>query len=152
MGCHQRAPRGERLQPVAHERLCELFLRAEQALQLAPDRGITVQRPVQPGEATQQCVVHRPGPDALQGQQVFGNDLGWRISLPLIERQAPFDHFARELDDVGRNGMEMGFMEVAGLCPLPDANHIDDWFASLRLGAEFLLAAQELIQLDPAQF
>ena len=43
-------------------------------------------------------------------------------------------------------------MEVAGLCPLPDANHIDDWFASLRLGAEFLLAAQELIQLDPAQF
>ena len=59
---------------------------SEQALQLAPDRGITVQRPVQPGEATQQCVVHRPGPDALQGQQVFGNDLGWRISLPLIER------------------------------------------------------------------
>ena len=97
MGRHQRAPRGERLQPVAHERLCELFLRAEQALQLAPDRGITVQRPVQPGEASQQCVVHRPGPDALQGQQVFGNDLGWRISLPLIERQAPLDHFAREL-------------------------------------------------------
>ena len=39
MGCHQRAPRGERLQPVAHERLCELFLRAEQALQLAVDLG-----------------------------------------------------------------------------------------------------------------
>ena len=71
-------------------------------------------------------------------------------SLPPLTL-VPFDHFARELDDVARNGMEMGFMEVAGLCPLPDANHIDDWFASLRLGAEFLLAAQELIQVDPAK-
>ena len=42
-------------------------------------------------------------------------------------------------------------MEVAGLCPLRDAHHIDDWFASVRLGAEFLLAAQELIQVDPAK-
>ncbi|WP_246524943.1 hypothetical protein [Sphingobium phenoxybenzoativorans] len=72
-------------------------------------------------------------------------------SLPPLTL-VPFDHFARELDDVGRNGMEMGFMDLAGLCPLRQANHIDDWFASLRLGAEFLLAAQELIQLDPAQF
>jgi hypothetical protein len=73
-------------------------------------------------------------------------------SLPPLTL-VPFDHFARELDDVGRNGMEMGFMEVAGLCPLPDADsgHIDDWFASLAVGAEFLLAAQELIQLDPTQ-
>lgn len=71
-------------------------------------------------------------------------------SLPPLTL-VPFDHFARELDDVGRNGMEMGFMDVAGLCPLPNANHIDEWFASLRLGAEFLLAAQKLIQLDPAQ-
>ncbi|MGI9376010.1 MAG: hypothetical protein ACR2PC_07955 [Tsuneonella suprasediminis] len=71
-------------------------------------------------------------------------------SLPPLTL-VPFDHFARELDDVGRHGMEMGFMEVAGLCPLRHANHVDDWFASLRLGAEFLLAAQELIQLDPAQ-
>ncbi|MEG8219622.1 hypothetical protein OSJ57_03160 [Sphingomonas sp. HH69] len=71
-------------------------------------------------------------------------------SLPPLTL-VPFDQFARELDDVARNGMEMGFMEVAGLCPLRHANHIDDWFASLRLGAEFLLAAQELIQLDPAQ-
>ena len=63
----------------------------------------------------------------------------------------PFEHFARELDDVARHGMEMGFMDVAGLCPLPDAENIDDWFASLRLGARFLLAAQDLIQLDPAQ-
>lgn len=72
-------------------------------------------------------------------------------SLPPLTL-VPFDHFTRELDDVGRNGMEMGFMDVAGLCPLPDVDRIDEWFASLRLGAEFLLAAQELIQLDPAQF
>ncbi len=71
-------------------------------------------------------------------------------SLPPLTL-VPFDHFARELDDVARNGMEMGFMEVAGLCPLRDAHHIDDWFASVRLGAEFLRAAQELIQVDPAK-
>lgn len=70
-------------------------------------------------------------------------------SLPPLTL-VPFEQFARELDDVARNGMEMGFMDLAGLCPLPDANQIDDWFASLRLGAEFLLAAQDLIQLDPA--
>jgi len=63
----------------------------------------------------------------------------------------PFEQFARELDDVARNGMELGFMDVAGLCPLPDADRIDDWFASLAVGARFLLAAQELIQLDPAK-
>lgn len=63
----------------------------------------------------------------------------------------PFEQFARELDDVARGGMEMGFMDVAGLCPLSDADRVDEWFASLRLGARFLLAAQELIQLDPAK-
>jgi hypothetical protein len=62
----------------------------------------------------------------------------------------PFDQFARELDDVGRHGMEQGFMDVAGLCPLTDASQVDAWFASLRLGAELLLAAQDLINLDPA--
>lgn len=61
----------------------------------------------------------------------------------------PFDQFARELDDVGRHGMEMGFMDVAGICQLPDAGPIDDWLASLRLGADLLIAAQELIQIDP---
>ena len=71
-------------------------------------------------------------------------------SLPPLTL-VPFEHFARELDDVARHGMEMGFMDVAGLCPLPDAENIDDWFASLRLGARFLLAAQDLIQLDPAK-
>lgn len=71
-------------------------------------------------------------------------------SLPPLTL-VPFEHFARELDDVARHGMEMGFMDVAGLCPLPDAGHIDDWFASLRLGARLLLAAQDLIQLDPAK-
>jgi hypothetical protein len=61
----------------------------------------------------------------------------------------PFEHFARELDDVARHGMEYGFMDIAGLCPLSDASWIDDWFASLQLGAQFLLAAQTLIQFDP---
>ncbi len=69
-------------------------------------------------------------------------------SLPPLTL-VPFEQFARELDDVARSGMEMGFMDVAGLCPLPDATLVDDWFASLRLGAQFLLAAQDLIRLDP---
>lgn len=63
----------------------------------------------------------------------------------------PFDHFTRELDDVARHGMEMGFTDIAGIVPVEDANLIDDWFASLALGAHFLLAAQALIQLDPAK-
>jgi hypothetical protein len=58
------------------------------------------------------------------------------------------DHFARELDDVGRHGMEQGFMDIAGICQLPDVDHVDRWFASLQIGAEFLLAAQDLINLD----
>lgn len=61
----------------------------------------------------------------------------------------PVEQFAREVDDVGRHGMEYGFMDIAGLCPLRDPKRIEDWFASLRLGAQFLLAAQNLIQLDP---
>ncbi|BAI96668.1 hypothetical protein SJA_C1-18340 [Sphingobium indicum UT26S] len=61
----------------------------------------------------------------------------------------PFEQFARELDDVARHGMEMGFMDIAGIYPLPGPDRIDDWFASLRVGAQFLLAAQDLIQLDP---
>ncbi len=71
-------------------------------------------------------------------------------SLPPLTL-VPFEQFARELDDIARGGMEMGFMDVAGLCPLPDADRVDEWFASLRLGVRFLLAAQELIQLDPAK-
>jgi hypothetical protein len=59
------------------------------------------------------------------------------------------DHFARELDDVGRPGMELGFLDIAGLCPLADAGDIDRWFASLKLGADFLLAAQDLVLTDP---
>lgn len=62
----------------------------------------------------------------------------------------PLEQFAREIDDVARHGMEMGFMDIAGLCPLPDETRIDDWFASLRVGARFLLAAQDLIRFDPA--
>jgi len=71
-------------------------------------------------------------------------------SLPPLTL-VPFDQFTRELDDVGRQGMEMGFMDIAGLCPLPDSGRIDDWLTSLRLGAQFLLAAQALIELDPTK-
>ncbi len=63
----------------------------------------------------------------------------------------PFEQFAPQLDDVCRHGMEMGFMDIAGLCPLPDSGRIDDWLTSLRLGAQFLLAAQALIELDPTK-
>ena len=61
----------------------------------------------------------------------------------------PFEQFARELDDIARNGMEMGFMDIAGLCPLAAADRVDDWFTSLRFGAQLLAAAQDLIRLDP---
>ncbi|WP_236710877.1 hypothetical protein [Novosphingobium barchaimii] len=69
-------------------------------------------------------------------------------SLPPLTL-VPFEPFARELDDVMRSGMEMGFMDIAGICPLSDAAFIEDWFASLHLGAKFLLAAQNLIRFDP---
>jgi hypothetical protein len=69
-------------------------------------------------------------------------------SLPPLTL-VPFEEFARELDDVARHGMEMGFMDVCGICPLPEVSRIDDWFASLRLGVQFLLAAQDLVRLDP---
>ncbi|KFD26688.1 hypothetical protein IH86_18765 [Sphingobium yanoikuyae] len=62
----------------------------------------------------------------------------------------PVEQFAREVDDVGRHGMEYGFLDIAGFCPLSDPARIDDWLLSLRAGARFLLAAQQLIQLDPA--
>ncbi|PZR43821.1 MAG: hypothetical protein DI537_61795 [Stutzerimonas stutzeri] len=62
----------------------------------------------------------------------------------------PSEHFARELDDVGRIGMETRFLDLAGLCPLTDPDSIDRWFASLRIGVDLLLAAQALIQLYPS--
>lgn len=62
----------------------------------------------------------------------------------------PFDHFARELDDICRHGMEYGFMDVAGITPLHDAAGIEAWFASFDLGAKLLAAAQAVIEFDPA--
>ncbi|MDJ0276305.1 hypothetical protein QLH51_05770 [Sphingomonas sp. 2R-10] len=76
-------------------------------------------------------------------------DLEEALHLPPVTL-VPFDQFACELDDIGRHGMEVGFSDVAGLYPLPDADRIDDWFASLRLGATFLCAVQELIRFDPS--
>lgn len=62
----------------------------------------------------------------------------------------PVEQFACEVDDVGRHGMEVGFMDVAGLYSLRDASRIDDWLASLRRGADFLCAVQDLIRFDPS--
>lgn len=78
--------------------------------------------------------------------------------IPAIEESSslppltivPVEQFGCEVDDVGRHGMEVGFMDVAGLYPLPDADRIDDWFASLRRGADFLRAVQDLIRFDPS--
>lgn len=69
-------------------------------------------------------------------------------SLPPLTL-VPVDQFAREVDDIGLHGMEYGFMDIAGLCPLPDADRLSDWFSSLEAGVRFLLAAQRLILLDP---
>ncbi len=69
-------------------------------------------------------------------------------SLPPLTL-VPVEQFACEVDDVARHGMEYGFMDVSGLCPITEARHIDSWFASLRVGAQFLAAAQALIRLDP---
>jgi len=63
----------------------------------------------------------------------------------------PFDHFARELDEVGRHGMETRFMDIVGLCLLSDADKVERWFTSLKLGVELLLAAQDLIDTDPVK-
>lgn len=84
--------------------------------------------------------------DAIREYLPEYEDRGTLPGLTLV----PFDHFARELDDVARHGMEYGFMDVAGLCQLTDAAKVDDWFASLKLGVELLLAAQDLINFDPA--
>lgn len=61
----------------------------------------------------------------------------------------PFDVFAREIDDVARIGMEQGFDDIVGLYQLGDPVAVDQWFASLKLGAELLLAAQDIITTNP---
>lgn len=67
--------------------------------------------------------------------------------LPLT--LVPLEQFRRDIDEMAQHGMEYGFMDVIGLCPLPGADRIDDWLASLRLGAQFLIAVQELLHFDP---
>jgi hypothetical protein len=75
-------------------------------------------------------------------------DCNERSLLPPLTL-VPADVFGREIDDVGRHGMELGFMDIAGLLPLPDAVRLDDWFASLKLGVRFLCTAQDLLNFDP---
>lgn len=71
-------------------------------------------------------------------------------SLPPMTT-VPFDIFNEELDEVGRIGMEVGFLNLAGLCRLTDAGAVDRWFATLRLGAELIAAGQDLIDFNPAE-
>lgn len=61
------------------------------------------------------------------------------------------ESFARELDDIARPGMEMGFMDIVGMAPLTEAASIDAWFESLKVGVEFLRAVQDLIAIDPTE-
>jgi len=61
----------------------------------------------------------------------------------------PVDHFNAEVDEVGRMGMESIFQSAAGLCPITDVAAINRWFETLRLGADLLTAAQDLIAFDP---
>lgn len=63
----------------------------------------------------------------------------------------PFDDFQREIDTVGQSGMEYGFHDIIGLCPISDPATIDGWFKSLRVGAQYLLAAQNLIGTNPSE-
>lgn len=74
-------------------------------------------------------------------------DRGTLPSMTII----PFDVYAREIDDIARACMEMGFHDIVGLYQLPDPAAVDQWFASLKLGAELLLAAQDLIDTNPFQ-
>lgn len=60
----------------------------------------------------------------------------------------PFDVYAQELDQIGQAGMEYGFHNVCGLCPLTGPDVLEQWFASLRHGAELIAAVQDLIDLD----
>lgn len=60
----------------------------------------------------------------------------------------PYDVYAQELDQIGQAGMECGFHNVCGLCPLTGPDVLDQWFASLRRGAELIAAVQDLIDLD----
>jgi hypothetical protein len=74
-------------------------------------------------------------------------DRGMLPSMTII----PFDVYAREIDDIARPCMEMGFWDIVGLSQLPTPAAIEQWFASLKLGAELLLAAQDLITINPFQ-
>ncbi len=95
-----------------------------------------------------------PGPAGIAWQ--YDRDLALEY-LPDAENWStlppvtlvPSDIFARELDDVGRFGMEQGFDDIAGLFSLSDPDAVDAWLASLTIGAELLLATQDLINLDP---
>jgi hypothetical protein len=62
----------------------------------------------------------------------------------------PVEQFAVEVDDVGRHGMEYGFMDVTGLCPMTQPTAIDVWHASLAAGAA-AAGRQHLIELYPPE-
>lgn len=63
----------------------------------------------------------------------------------------PFDVFGQHLDEIGRIGMENGFLDIVGLTLIEDASQVERWHQSLRLGAEFFVAVQDLITCDPTK-
>jgi len=63
----------------------------------------------------------------------------------------PFDIFGQHLDEIGRIAMETSFYDIVGLTLIEDASQVEHWHQSLRLGAEFFAAVQDLIDCDPTK-
>ncbi len=66
-----------------------------------------MQRAVQPGETTQQGVIHRPRTDATQGQQTLADQLSRGLCLPLLQRQVAGHYLAAEQ----QHGLGLGLGE-----------------------------------------
>lgn len=61
----------------------------------------------------------------------------------------PFDQFGEQLDEIANHAMETSFYDIIGLTTIEEPGQLDAWFESLRLGADFLGAAQDLIDSNP---
>ncbi|MBC2668742.1 hypothetical protein ACFOON_15260 [Novosphingobium piscinae] len=68
-------------------------------------------------------------------------------TLPLT--LVPFDQFGQQLDEIADHAMQTNFYDIVGLTTIEEPARLDAWFESLRLGAEFIAAAQDLIDHNP---
>lgn len=68
-------------------------------------------------------------------------------TLPLT--LVPFDQFGEQLDEIANHAMETSFYDIVGLTTIEEPGQLGAWFESLRLGADFLGAAQDLIDSNP---